>query len=87
MERIKKVDEMLNYPNSLGLLPIPIKFTSNDDDNLKKISKLLESLSSKWSDYVEDHDEMEGSDTEWMIRQLSLVARKIVGEWDEQICF
>lgn len=82
MNHIKKVNEMFDE-----LMLIPFKFTNNENDNLKKISNLLNSLSSKWSNYVEYHPEMDGCDTEAVVRQLSLVAKKLSGEWDEQICF
>ena len=44
-------------------------------------------LSAKWSDFVEMHEEMMDSDTDAYVKQLSLVAKKLMGEWDDSICF
>lgn len=89
MAHIKKVNEMFDnrYWDDVVRMRLPFGFSKNDKGNLTKIAMLLDALSTKWSNFVEDNEEMMDSDTDAIVRQLSLVAKKLNGEWDEQICF
>lgn len=89
MSHIKRVNEMLDskYWDDVVRMRLPFGFSKNDKGNLTKIAMLLDVLSTKWSNFVEDNEEMIDSDTDSTVKQLSLVAKKLNGEWDEQICF
>lgn len=89
MAHIKKINEMNNdmFNRRILDMKIPIHFTKDDNRNIENIAMLLEALSAKWSDFVEMHEEMMDSDTDAYVKQLSLVAKKLMGEWDDSICF
>ena len=89
MTHIKKVNEMFDnrYWDDVVRMRLPFVFSKNDTGNLTKIAMLLDALSTKWSNFVEDNEEMMDSDTNAIVRQLTLVAKKLNGEWDEKICF
>ena len=89
MVHIRKVNEMQedSYHNDVMNVRVPIHFTKDDARNIRNIAVLLESISAKWSNFVNDHEEMMDSDTDGVVRNLSLVAKRLMGEWDDSVIF
>ncbi len=85
----RRMNESLDdsFTNSVMNTRVPIHFTSDDNRNLRSIAVLLKALSSKWSDFVDEHSEAMDSNTDGCIRNLSSVADKIMGNWDDKIVF
>lgn len=89
MIHIKKVNEMQDgsYHNDVVNVRVPIHFTKDDARNIRNIAVLLESISTKWSDFVDSHEEMTDSDTDGVVKNLSLVAKRLMGEWEDSVIF
>lgn len=89
MSHIKKVNEMLDdrYFERVNTIKLPIRFTKDDKENLKKVAMVLNAITSKWSNFLEDNEEMWDSDTHAEMMRLSNLAQKYNGEWEDEIIF
>ena len=94
MNRIKKVNEMIDretndrFFNKVSQIRLPIRFNNDDKQNMEMVAAVLSAITSKWSDYAEEHEEAMDTDTQALMFKLSNLSSKLRDEWDEEpICF
>lgn len=94
MNRIKKVNEMIDretndkFFNKVGQIRLPFRFNNDEKRNMEMVAAVLSAITSKWSDYAEEHEEAMDTDTQALMYKLSHLSSKLRGDWDEEpICF
>ena len=93
MNHIKKVNEMIDQETNNGFLNkvanigLRMHFDNNDEKNAEMVAAVLSAITTEWSNYAEDHEGAEDTDTQALMYKLSNLSSKLRGDWDEQICF
>lgn len=94
MNHIRKVNEMIDretndrFFNKVGQIRLPIRFSNDEKQNMEMIAAVLSAITTKWSDYAEEHEEAMDTDTQALMYNLDHLSLKLRGddEWDT-ICF
>ena len=93
MNHIKKVNEMIDnetndrFWNKVANIDLRMHFGNNDEKNAKMVAAVLSAITREWSNYAEEHEGAEDTDTQALMFKLSNLSSKLRGVWDEQICF